>query len=176
MKKDVDELIIKHRQDVEKAANKYYRVVPDDKRGMVLKDDLISAGYVGLVEAAKRFDPEAGNKFITYAYQWINNAIKKELYGYLGTSVMSLEDDQISGDDTETNTENESEVSISFVLAELDKKGISGIERDVYCMINGIGTEQIKNCRRIAAKLNISELEVRRLHQRAEMKIKKLTS
>ena len=53
MKKNVDELIIDHIEDVKKAANKYYRLVHEDRRGMVLKDDLISAGYVGLVEAAQ---------------------------------------------------------------------------------------------------------------------------
>lgn len=176
MKKDVEELILGHTENVRKAANKYYRMVPDDKKRMVREDDLISAGYMALVEAAQKYNPEAGNKFLTYAYQWIDNAIKKELYHYLGSRVLNLEDDHMSEDVEETAAENESDVDISGVLDELEKIGITGTEMDVYCLINGIGTERIKNYHKIAAKLHISELEVRRLHQSAERKIKNLTS
>ena len=34
-------------------------------------DDLISAGNVGMVKAARRYDPNRGVKFTTYAYYWI---------------------------------------------------------------------------------------------------------
>jgi RNA polymerase primary sigma factor len=44
--------------------------------GMPLMD-LISEGNIGLMKAARRFDPEKGGKLSTYAAWWIKQAIKR---------------------------------------------------------------------------------------------------
>lgn len=41
----------------------------------VPEEDLISAGTLGLVEAAHRFDPSVGVKFATFAYQRVRGAV-----------------------------------------------------------------------------------------------------
>jgi len=42
-------------------------------------EDLIHAGIIGLIDAADRFEPKRGNKFITYALYRIRGAVLSEL-------------------------------------------------------------------------------------------------
>lgn len=42
-------------------------------------DDLIQAGYIGLMQAVNRFDPEKGAAFATYAYHWVMGEIRLEV-------------------------------------------------------------------------------------------------
>ena len=41
-------------------------------------EDLMQEGFIGLLEASKRFDPDRGVKFTTYAYPWIKKYIREE--------------------------------------------------------------------------------------------------
>ena len=47
-------------------------------RGLPLPD-LINEGNIGLIKAAKRFNPDKGVKFISYAVWWIRQTIKQSL-------------------------------------------------------------------------------------------------
>jgi len=40
-------------------------------RAGAITDDLVQEGCLGMIEAIKRFKPESGNKFLTYAVYWI---------------------------------------------------------------------------------------------------------
>lgn len=46
--------------------------------------DLIAAGNLGLLEAARRFDPEKDVKFISYAVWWIRQAIMQTIFQQTG--------------------------------------------------------------------------------------------
>lgn len=43
-------------------------------RGLAM-EDLIQEGNAGLMKAVKKFDPDRGNRFSTYASHWINQAV-----------------------------------------------------------------------------------------------------
>ena len=47
-------------------------------------DDLVQAGMVGLVEAANRFDPDAGVAFTTFAFTRVRGSIVDSLAGITG--------------------------------------------------------------------------------------------
>lgn len=46
-------------------------------RGGVSLDDLVSEGSVGLLEAIRRFDPQRGTRFSTYAVWWVRAHIRR---------------------------------------------------------------------------------------------------
>lgn len=68
----LNELIIGNLRFVISVAKSY------QNNGMELID-LISEGNIGLIKAAERFDPNSGNKFISYAVWWIKQSIMSSL-------------------------------------------------------------------------------------------------
>ncbi|MDY6820562.1 MAG: RNA polymerase sigma factor RpoD/SigA [Deferribacterota bacterium] len=77
-KKALEKLILSNLKFVVTIANRY------KVSGMPLAD-LINQGNVGLLEAAKRFDPDKGVKFISYAVWWIRQSIVQSLAEQSGT-------------------------------------------------------------------------------------------
>lgn len=71
------ELVEQGRSQVTHVARGYFG------RGLDL-EDLLAAGNLGLVEAARRFDPERKIKFATYAVWWIRKSILQALELHAG--------------------------------------------------------------------------------------------
>ena len=76
--KSLNELVIRNLKYVVSVANRYKGC------GLSLLD-LINEGNIGLIEAAKRFNPQKGVKFITYAVWWIRQAILHALAEQAGS-------------------------------------------------------------------------------------------
>ena len=180
-----NKLIEDHLDRVKKAAYHFYRSVPNDKRGIVSIEDLICAGNVGLVEAAARFKEGGEAKFSTYAYKWINGAILAELNFYLGARALLLDDETLGSIPSSVNSSEEptadeydiseipEEEQVAIITGKLNEFGLSGEEIKVYLAIHGVGQEKVTNMRTLARKLGIREMDIRRLNQSAERKIRK---
>lgn len=76
--KSLNELVSRNLKYVVSVANRY-------KGCGISLPDLINEGNIGLIEAAKRFDPEKGVKFITYAVWWIRQSILHALAEQAGS-------------------------------------------------------------------------------------------
>jgi RNA polymerase sigma factor for flagellar operon FliA len=70
-----NQYVTKYYACVEKVARRMARRLPSH----VQLDDLMSAGALGLIEAAERFDPKRANKFETFAELRIRGAILDDL-------------------------------------------------------------------------------------------------
>ena len=68
-----EEELVRHNLKYVVSVAKRYKV-----RGIPLLD-LINEGNIGLIQAARRFDPDRGVKFITYAVWWVRQAIRQAL-------------------------------------------------------------------------------------------------
>lgn len=70
------ELFERNRGLVIHAAQKYEKLF-NHTLGL---DDLVNSGSIGLMTAARSYDPAKGAKFSTYATYWIRDSILKEIY------------------------------------------------------------------------------------------------
>ena len=70
------DLCVKNEYLVMKYALGYNKFLGND----LSVDDLKQAGMMGILEAAKRFNPTLGYSFSTYAVIWIKQAITREIY------------------------------------------------------------------------------------------------
>lgn len=170
---------------VKKIAWHYYRYVPDEKRGLVTIEDLVSAGYEGLMIAAGRYDPKIGVKFTTFSSKWIKGEMIKEMIFYIGKDALlfdnekdqmlvsderGVEDTVISGPDI---SEIPPEEQVKIIKHKLNEYKLTKEEITVYMAVNGIGCSRVTNLRVLGRQLKKREMDIRRIEQSAENKLKK---
>ncbi|MGD2175587.1 MAG: FliA/WhiG family RNA polymerase sigma factor [Candidatus Brocadiaceae bacterium] len=71
----IKELVLSHIELVRRLADRLSVNLGAD----ISRDDLVGAGTLGLVEAAHRFDPSKGVRFVTFAYRRVQGAMMDHL-------------------------------------------------------------------------------------------------
>lgn len=181
-------MIENHLEYAMKISQKCYQLVPVDKRGLVTREDLLSAGYEGLVKAANKYESGGNAKFTTYAYPWIKGEIFRELKFYIGKAALLMDDEKVQGIVSDERSVEETvesgfdistipeEEQIRIISAKLREFELTEEEIRVYLAVNGIGREKVTNLSVLAREMGKRELFIRRIRQSAEDKVKRLTS
>lgn len=185
---------VKARNKLVESNLKFAANVARNYKGLGLSySDLIQEANAGLFRAADKFEPDRGNKFISYAVNWIRESILTALKKRnslpseeLPTDYNELEllDDIKDFEDIED--EREIIVDNIYIQEEYDyekEKDIATIvkllldtltprEQFVVCKYNGINEKKPKTLEEIGNELNLTKERVRQIHEKAMKKLR----
>lgn len=157
---------------------------------MVSMCDLIQEGNMGMMEAAKRFDPKFGVKFITYATPWIKKYIKRffqtsSIVKHSDVCSISGSVDSIDGDiefddinefiDGSSNSvnpcdmivDNETNNNLWAIIGTLSQK-----ERDLLEVYHGVNSTQAMSVKELARIESVSDQTIRNRLKDIEYKVR----
>lgn len=158
--------------------------------------DLMQEGYLGLVEAAKRYDPTTGVQFDSYASWWVRKYVREYIIRYGQTVNLPFTNkdifDHITEDvDAVCYEEDGDPITFADCIAddaegekvwihqqEINRlrkalQGLSEREQDIIRLIYGIGQDKLPQAQ-IAQQLGITTMTVWRIHDAALKKLKKM--
>ena len=169
---------------VSKLAGHYYNMIRADRRGLITKEDLISAGYEGAIMAAGKYKPGSGASFKTYSTEWIRGEMIREMIFYVGKEALLIEDvrklSASAGIDPATSSDDGFDISdipedeqIRIITSKLAEYNLTKIEITVYLAVNGIGCDKVTNLKALGRQLDMRETQIRRIKQSAEDKVKR---
>jgi RNA polymerase primary sigma factor len=160
--------------------------------------DLIHEGNLGLIEAARRFDPSRSVKFITYAVWWVREAMMHvladqtrafsfppKLFPVLGHGIgdVSLSDPASPGG-SHPIADRLPQERVPLVEDELIHQAdleelvaalgdLDGKEREVVTLRFGIGDDEPRTLQEIGDRLHLSRERVRQIETRAKDKLRR---
>ena len=158
--------------------------------------DLIHAGNLGLIEAAKRFDPQRGVKFITYAVWWVREAMvhalseetrafsfPPKLLSVIGTTIDDVSlNDPINAEDSrqlgETIAQDQLPIEEEMIhQSDLDElasalRDLDGKEREVVRLRFGLEDDEPRTLQEIGERMHLSRERVRQIESRAKDKLR----
>jgi RNA polymerase primary sigma factor len=161
--------------------------------------DLIHEGNLGLMEAARRFDPSHNVKFITYAVWWVRQSMMHvladstrafsfppKLFGALhsggpGGEDVSLSDtigsdtigDRLPLDQAPVEEELIHQADLEELAAAL--QDLEGKEQEVVRLRYGLGDGEPQTLQEIGDRLHLSRERVRQIESRAKEKLRRST-
>jgi RNA polymerase primary sigma factor len=162
--------------------------------------DLIHEGNLGLIEAAKRFDPNRNVKFITYAVWWVRESMMHalsyltrafsfppKLFAVLGTVADDVSlNDPVTADGTRHVGDTLAQDRVPPVedemihQADLDElsaalRDLDGKEREVVRLRFGLEDDEPRTLQEIGDRLHLSRERVRQIESRAKDKLRRST-
>lgn len=142
-------------------------------------EDLISFGNLGLYKAVKKFDPDRGFKFITFAIWYVKAEITASL-NELSTTVripnsQSDEDFSCHGLENDITSNDVDRFDKSDLMIELKMilNSLTEVEYDSITKFYGFGYEYAWPMDDVAKHLNVSNERARQIVKKAEAKLKK---
>jgi RNA polymerase primary sigma factor len=153
--------------------------------------DLIHEGNLGLMEAARRFDPAHNVKFITYAVWWVRQSMMHvladstrafsfppKLFGALHAGGPGGEDVSLSETIGDRLPLDQAPVEDELIhQADLDELAaalldLEGKEREVVRLRYGLGDGEPQTLQEIGNRLHLSRERVRQIETRAKEKLR----
>ena len=154
--------------------------------------DLIHEGNLGLMEAARRFDPTHNVKFITYAVWWVRQSMMHvladstrafsfppKLFGALHAGGPGGEDVSLSETIGERLPLDQAPVEAELIhQADLDELAaalldLEGKEQEVVRLRYGLGDGEPQTLQEIGDRLHLSRERVRQIETRAKEKLRR---
>lgn len=154
------QLVAQHMELAFKLAQKYRNCGLD-------MDDIVQESYLGLCEAAMRYDETTGCQFMTYAYLWCRKKIIEAIYGYsapiklggheaerplfLSFDVEYILEDEENDDDSSLlatlNRDEEQEVQKADLIERLSRAvdGLDSRDRFIITKLYGLDDEPMSN-------------------------------
>lgn len=160
------------------------------------QQDLMQEGYMGLMEAAKRYDPSTGIAFKSYASWWVRKYIReyiirygqtvslpftnKDIFDHITEDVDAVlyeeDDDAITfadciADDRDIDAELERQQKMNRLHKAIERLPVR--EQTIIRQIYGIGQKKIPQTQ-IAQQLGITLVTIWRIHEATLKKLKKM--
>lgn len=129
-----------------------------------MREELIQAGYVGVLRAVRRFDAAYENRFITYALPWILGEIRTVLrMNNQNTATMSLENDYgYDGRTLEECLPGKEGIDLAGIDLRMALETLSDDERTLICL----RFFRDKTQKETALLLHRSQTQISRMEQR----------
>lgn len=167
------QILVKHNLRFVVSTAKKYR-----SRTTVSFADLISEGNIGLIKAAKKYDPKRNIKFSTYAVWWIKASINECIKEYEGKLEYESMDDGLSTNMRYDDVDEEFERQMGDLQSRQSAisdlvKCLEDREKKIIMLFYGLGEyKREMNLEEISKVLCITKERVRQIKDAALVKMK----